>query len=86
MANTLMTPTWVTQETAQAFMNEFDARIRQQGDTIRVKLPARYAAKTSAPIDGKVLLALGAAAVIASPRKVSRRGFMGIGWKDDVTK
>ncbi len=39
--------------------------------------------KVDAPIqiDGKSVIALGVAAVIASPRKVSRRGFLGLRWK-----
>lgn len=33
---------------------------------------------TTEPVSGKVLVALGVAAVVASPRKFSRRGFFGL--------
>lgn len=79
MANTLVTPEWITKQ----FMRDYeDIRNRQPkiGDTIQIRLPKRYAVP-SVPVDGKVLLALGAAAVIANPTPISRRSLLGLSWR-----
>lgn len=69
MANVLVTPAWITNGCCEYLNNS----------TVHARLPQRFQAPPSAPLNGKVLLAVGAAAVIANPRKVSRRGFFGLG-------
>lgn len=86
MPNQFVTPTWIAREFSKTYdTREFPA----VGDTIRVKLPDRYIHDVSRParqlppepLPLKAVLALGAAAVVASPRKISRRSLFGLGWR-----
>jgi hypothetical protein len=85
MANTFITPAWVTKDALDAFRNGQQRALETwtsplnaamsplTDDFIPMPVPAT-------PVDGRVVLALGAAAVIANPEPISRRALFGLAW------
>lgn len=77
MPNSFDTPEWLTADVMDHFKSE----------TIRVRMPQRFtlpaatvASPVIPPMTTGALVALTAAAVIFSPRKISRRNLLGLGW------
>jgi hypothetical protein len=83
MANTLLTPTWVSREILETLVN----REPKIGASINMRLPQRYVMRNEqiaahlAPMDSRAVLALGAAAIMANPEPISRRALFGLAWK-----
>lgn len=84
MPNTLLTPAWLVRD---AF-----TRTATVGDTISIRRPMREllpmpmpqrapSPSVDSPVDPRVIVAVGAAAVVANPQPISRRALFGLAWK-----
>ena len=92
MANHLLTPEWINN---QLFNNTISVSSGGEvwysvpgtlgnissGTVTSYGIPFERAVPPQAPMDAKTVVALGAAAIVASPRKISRRSLFGLGWK-----
>lgn len=89
--NQLVTPKWIAQDTSRAFLSSVSdshftlnwttTEARSASYWVGYEVPEIITPATSTNLPLPALAAVAAAAMLASPRKVSRRGFLGLGWK-----
>lgn len=83
MANTLVTPKWISREAISVM--DYSPRVILENN-YRYDVARDAFELRPEPLPPKAVLALGAAAIVASPRKISRRSLFGMnifGRKDD---
>jgi len=77
--NVLITPEWITAE-AMRYLHDMPSTRPRLTINRTHEVVRQLAQQQPMAMNGKALLALGAAAVIANPEPLSRRSMLGLGW------